>query len=159
MTPEQIDRVLPRAATWPPKLYDLTDTDERHQACEWLAGLCSQATETAPESPESDEDPMSLPVAPRNGRTAHRGTIGPWELLGVWRSNISPLYDTPVWRGTGELGAMEPSAVWEPAIPKQDWPPPAKGTHESDLDFMYPEEIYPTGHGSFRAARAWSRSA
>lgn len=39
MTPDDIDAVLPRVATWPPKFYDLTDPDERAEAVAWLYGL------------------------------------------------------------------------------------------------------------------------
>lgn len=41
MTPDDIDRRLPRVATWPPKLYDLTDAAEREEAVAWLYGLLS----------------------------------------------------------------------------------------------------------------------
>lgn len=95
MTPEQIDRVLPRAATWPPRIYDMTDTDERREACEWVAGIANaaetplnteddirasiewlrslrQSRDSSPGSPESDENAEQVPVDPGNdtGETA-----------------------------------------------------------------------------------------
>lgn len=162
MTPDlyhRLDAVLPRVPAGIPALGgDLTDTEDRAVALRWLCELYREAecvtpgtSETALFAPESDEGVTNALSAPGNG-------------TGVQR-HPHAIRHGDTWEVRNGRATVTGS---------NDWPPPAKGTHESDLfgreHFVggtryVGTTLTPNVHGEFaggvheyEAAEAWSRT-
>lgn len=87
MTPEQIDAKLPRAATWPPRIFDTTDDEERAEAVLWLMSLVGEESES-PQRPlegrRSDEGVFRRVV------TTGNPVIRTYEPIRLTKSNDWP---------------------------------------------------------------------
>lgn len=205
MTPDDLDRVLPRVATWPPTIYDLTDPKRRKEACEWLAKVYADAErrsgilhtftqlgiderdavqmltggqlgttftprspETALSAPESDERDEDVPRVRTNVETQHRR----WHDIsdGGWPRDLTPEQIASTYKGgTKVLRRLEQygylvvkdNSILHTAQLFDPWPPPAKGTHESDLETRGAPADKPDGTydpTAWYAAWRWSRS-
>lgn len=146
MTPADIDAVLPRVATWPPKSYDLTDPDERAEAVAWLDALFGEAFKNdlallktalmiAADRTVTQLTPYAVGMCGNDLQRALR------ELYERW--NAADRAQTPP--ESPETPETEEVPQWAPTAPESTgngeegctvqipWGPPKPGTHETDV--------------------------
>lgn len=162
MTPtrSQLDEVLPYVPAGISAMTgDLTEPDERAVALDWLEGLLAEAFCPRCHCPDEiermwwslecsacrRESPDSAPGSPRSDEDGREVRDPELEALLDEEERIAREHDRE--RYGPRLGY-----TWEvrdgraTIVASNDWPAPAKGTHESDLDHIGPEQ-YPVVGG------------